>query len=94
MKEKIKEKMNFKINIFASSVDKSMGCSVENDNLRKLLDMVTKAVIERALMFTSGNKCKAAQMIGINRNTLSAHFKQFPHLTRQRLDGERTYTKN
>lgn len=79
--------MKFKINVFSPSYGEIE--IIEDHNLKTILDKVTKAVIERALTESKGNKCEAARLIGINRNTLSGYFKRLPRHTRDRLDPNR-----
>jgi len=41
-----------------------------------ILEAVEKSMIESALDKTDGNKCKAARILGINRNTLNSKIKK------------------
>ncbi len=47
-------------------------------NLHSLImEGVERVIIEKALEHTKGNKRKAAQVLGINRNTLSNKMKKY-----------------
>ena len=45
--------------------------SLPNDFYNKILQKIEKPLIEEILILTNGNKKKAAELLGINRNTLS-----------------------
>ena len=51
------------------------------------LDEAERAVIERALEETGGNKNKAAKMLGINRATLYRKLARFGCLSSQAVPG-------
>lgn len=42
-----------------------------------VLEQVEKPVLEVVLAHAGGNRCKAAQMLGINRNTLRKKLQQY-----------------
>ena len=44
--------------------------SESGDLYRHIIDMVERPLIELVLSRTNGNQCKAAKILGINRNTL------------------------
>ena len=84
--------MNFEIKVFSPS--NGLTKTIEHHNLKVILDKVTQAVVERALIESKGNKCEAARLIGINRNTLSGYFKKLPQHTRDRLGPNRILLQN
>ena len=51
----------------------SVGLSKEN--FREAVDLFRKGLIVNALRDTGGNKVKAAELLGLHRNTLSHHFR-------------------
>ena len=42
----------------------------------RVIEHIEKDVIEKALVFSSGNKILAAKILGINRNTLHSKIKK------------------
>jgi len=91
--EEIKNTMNFRIRVFAPDVEEQPGPIIEGSNYKTVLDSVTQAMVERALIATKGNKIKAAALININRNTLHKYFKKLPYATRTKFDKDRVFVE-
>ena len=54
----------------------AMGDQPASDILAMIMNIVEKPVIEVVLQQTQGNQSKAAQILGINRNTLYKKMQQ------------------
>ena len=49
----------------------------KKEHYRIIIQFVEKSLIETILERTFGNQCKAAKLLGINRNTLCAKIKKY-----------------
>lgn len=52
---------------------------------KDMIDQLTGKAIMLAMYKTNGNKCRAADLLGINRNTLHHHFEKLPTHERRKV---------
>ncbi|MBU1147669.1 MAG: hypothetical protein KKD11_04885 [Candidatus Omnitrophica bacterium] len=55
---------------------KSMDCSKKSRFYRSVIEATEKPLIENTLERTYGNQIKAAELLGINRNTLRSKIRK------------------
>ncbi|MBX3617412.1 helix-turn-helix domain-containing protein [Nitrosomonas sp.] len=73
-----------KENEIASCIRKAIGCYLNDLDGEKpghiynmVIQSVEKPLIEIAMQYTKGNQTRAAELLGINRNTLRQKMKQY-----------------
>ena len=68
--------MNTTKTFLCSTVDDGDGSPREDLDLRRNLDCLERALIERALVLAGGNRARAARLLGIRRALLYARLKK------------------